>query len=216
MEASIKYRIVGSVLVIMIALVISPLFLKETKPAWLVKEDEKSLSIPAEPDPINVASIEPKEEWKLSNEAVEVIAENKQPEEKIKIAEVAFAKQQTVLSNQAKQAIVEQQFAEFTPFTAKERQKGKKNTQKKIRPLSQKSLYSLQLATFSDSEWAERLLKKLEKQGVKAYLSERTSESGTVFTMVMTGRSSDLDEIKRLQTKLDQAVHVKSLIIKHA
>jgi cell division septation protein DedD len=214
MEASLKHRIVGSILVITIALVISPLFLKEKKPAWLVREDEKSLTMPIAPAPIKVTSISPKAEWKLPAEAIQIITDN-QPAKKIKVAEVAFVKQQHILGAKTKQAIIEEQVAKFAQAKVNSRNKGKKTVylEKKL-STSSSSFYSLQLATFSNKIWAQRLLERLKKQGIEGYLSKRTSKNGTVFTMVMTGKINDLNEIKRLQTKLDTAIHVKSLIIK--
>lgn len=216
MDSCVKHRIVGSILVITIVLVISPLFLKETKPAWMVKDDERSLRIPKPPNPIEIAVLDPNMKWTLPANAIKIISDNK-PAKKIEIAQLAFAEQQTLLSMKTKQAIIEEQVAEFAQNSAKHINKEKGKNQASLNSSLQDDVlyFSLQIATFTNEQLAKQLLKKLEAQGVEGYLMPRETQSGKAYVMVRTGKMSDLAEIKQLQLKLDKVLNVHSLIIKN-
>ncbi len=214
MDASVKHRVIGSALVITIALVILPLFIKEKKPAWMVKEDRQSFIVPTAPAPIKVALQSPKKEWKMPTEAIKIITDNK-VSTKVKVAELAFSEQQYALGSKTKRAIIEEQVAGFAQIDTKKSKGHDGVLFQSIKKESEKAYYSLQLATFSNVLWANRLLIRLKKQGVDGFLSQSQSKNGTLFTMVMVGRTPHKDEIKRLQQSLDILINVNSLIIKH-
>ena len=216
MDSCVKHRIVGSILVITIVLVISPLFLKETKPAWMVKEDERSLRIPKPPKLIELAALDPKDKWTMPANAIKIITDNK-PAKNIEIAQLAFSEQQSLLSSKTKQAIIEEQVAGFAQNEVKKliKAKGNKKDFPNLNLPNDVSHFSLQLATFANEDLAKQLLKKLEAQSIEGELITRGSTSGKEFFMVRTSKMSELREIKQLQLKLDKTLNIHSLIIKN-
>lgn len=208
MEANIKHRLIGSLLIISIAVMISPFFIKEEKPAWIVMEDNKSFKIPKPPEPITVSFLKDKT---IDNSLIEEkeIKSDGIIKAQVSNAQLTFTTQQNHLIQLSERATLKQNKS----YASLNALKKKGGMQKEI---INESYYSVQLATFTKDSWARQLLDRLKKEGVDAYLRHIQTKSGLQYTLVMAGRLTDKNAVKLLQKKLDSTIHVNSLIVKRS
>ena len=179
-------------------------------------EDKKSFHIPIAPKPISVTLLNHKE-IKSSDILKSTIVESPKIQSQVNVAQLAIESQKNQFVNQYKLTKESHYKNKYTSLK-KAKRKGKNSSlslNKTVIEPKNNIQYSLQLATFSNISWANKLLRKLKKQDFDAYLMQRNSKSGKQYTLVMVGRLSSKSEAKILQKKLDKIINVNSIIIKH-
>lgn len=239
MDESLKHKIIGFVVITAIIFTVLPYLISNSKPAWLVQEEKKAFHIPKRPKPIAVAEISPETQPKKA------LLDNKEPSKvakaKIDAKEQAsvdsfvsqsmntFADMQSItkphitiakLSNEIPASVVSKEKKVKGPVTNKKESKlsAVKQKQKSTTVVDKSikaSVYSLQVATFSKKDFAERMIKKLKKQGFDVYSMPTTNKKGKSYTVVMVGHEKSKNKIKELQVHLKQAIKLNSLIVKH-
>lgn len=238
MDESIKYRIVGFGVIIAMALVCLPFLFKGNKPDWLIVESSKSFKIPTSPKLIHFAIKKPQKKWLKSMKEI-VIDVDKKSDKVIEVVQSEFSVPQSKVGFKPKIThkvqIIELKTALKPKLIASNknveksiniklaRQKGSLNQplKKQInanlnihKSKERVNKYSLQLITFLNSRYANRMLKKIKQYGTNAHVSKISSNSTLFYTLFVNEDFTDLAKLKLLQKKLDLALNLKSLIIK--
>ncbi len=157
-ENSLKQRIIGAVVLIALAIIFLPAILKEK-----ISNGEFESKIPKMPPIL--------EEYQVDTDAIDRLA--KQPTSQLE-QELAKQEQQVAKRDAAEQKSLEKSTRKSNPSAESSPQSSLKPANVKthkesLSPDFQDAAWVLQVASFSQSANAKKLVKKLKKQGLKAY-----------------------------------------------
>lgn len=231
MDNSVKYRLVGTIVVLVVGLVILPPLLKAPLPELVLEEH-----IPPQPDRPEGLDVEMKQhDWTIGD----VLADTKKPDYSV-LDESANDGQQNANSDQEEEpsnseqasaqiASVESdtETAEISKSDASEKPAEQKNTvadKKEASPIKQPLVdikfdetgaplaWTIQVGSFSNNANAKRLEAALLDKGYKAQI--RTT-SDAKLTRVYVGPSMNKKALEKEKRAIESAFNLKSSIVRY-
>lgn len=212
MEQGLKQRLMGAFVIITLVVIFVPMFFEEKEPA----QEELQVNIPNPPvnnstvslqEPTRPSIINPESEVNEeteSNEALDITENNgnllAQEESQTNVTE---AEQQ---ENGVNKPDVTQQDATDTVPAVSDTEKPALSSQ------GIPESWAVQVAAFKDDVNADKLVKKLQAAGYKAYAKTISSEQKLV--RVFVGPLLTKDKALTIKNELDNAYKVKSMVVK--
>jgi len=208
MNQQTKHRIIGGVVLAGVVAIFLPVLFHHSEPSSKVQLSE---NIPAQP-------VSPKVSLQLPKQATQ--EQKEQPaamltsaEQKPEIKTVKRAKVETLPTStdviKAKPAASKSAAATKTAVVKAKTTANKVNVTTKPVTLT---LWAVQLASLSNDQNANRLIKKLQKQGYNAYSRKTVTASGNVITRVLIGPENKKSTIERIQKEVQAKFKIKGLI----
>jgi DedD protein len=194
----IKYRLTGGVILITLVMIFMPMLMKKSNQRF---EENLSLHLRVPPKPKVPALTIPTPEQVFNK--VKAPIQQELPHVAKREVKIQIAKAKP-LKSLIPTLPMDQAVAIVTP-------KPKKVLVKL--PSQVGGIYSVQLASFSHSENADFLIKRLRKQGYAAQSSILENKNGKVYK-VMVGQLKDKHKAIELQKKLAENIQLKGMIIK--
>ena len=75
--------------------------------------------------------------------------------------------------------------------------------------------WSVQVASFRDSAKAAALRDQLREEGFQTYVNEVILSDGTLFTQVLVGPETDIDDVQALKAEIKQKVELQGLVVRY-
>lgn len=75
--------------------------------------------------------------------------------------------------------------------------------------------WSVQVASFRESDKAGRLRDELRGEGFNTYVNEVILSDGSLFTQVLVGPDTDIDEVRRLKEEIKTRMGLQGLVVRY-